>query len=57
MPTTYVMGDDATYNQLVDDIRVSCMVDIDVEYPYSEYFLGDKMRKWVRTITQCYMHK
>lgn len=59
MPTTYVVGDTLTYNQRLADtiIRYDELLNLDFEYPESEYYLHDTTRKWVRRIMQTTMNR
>ena len=53
LPSSYVVGDCATYQQNPSDIRVKFdeSLDLDATYPESEYFMDNKLKKWVRKIT------
>lgn len=59
MPSIYVLGDTAVYNQIYQDtvIPLRPMVDIDVEYPEAEYFKGNSVQKWIRRINQTVMNR
>ena len=59
LPTTYVIGDGVAYAQRQQDTAVdfSDIVDLDKMYPESEYYLNDRMRKWVRKIRRTVLNR
>lgn len=59
MPTKYVVGDAVAIDQRQSDVEISMspFLDLDMEYPYSEYYLNDSVRRWVRRITRTTMNR
>ena len=57
LPTTYLVGGNTTYSQNQGDVDIDLgkNLDLDQEYPYSEYYRDDTTRKWVRNIRQVAM--
>ena len=59
LPTTYVLGDNMTYFQKLPETTVSFdgILDMDKEFPESEYYRNSSMQKWVRRIRQTAINK
>lgn len=59
LPISYVIGDTTTYSSNQGDIDVSfdSTLNLDSEYPYSEYYRNDATRKWVRTMNHVVMNR
>ena len=59
LPSTYVVGDTKVYSQRYKDVDITFdgLLDLDQEYPWAEYYLGDSVRKWVRRIRQVTMNR
>ena len=59
LPTTYVIGDGAIYEQHQVDttIDLGASVDLDKMYPESEYYLNDMLRKWIRKICTAVLNR
>lgn len=53
MPSSYLVGDSITYDQLMPsvDVNVNPPLDMDSSYPQSEYYLNDTTRKWNRKLS------
>ena len=59
LPTTYVIGDITTYAQRQKDVSIDLVqaIDLDQLYPEAEYYLNDKLRKWVRKIRNVVLNR
>lgn len=59
LPTSYTIGDHATYAKNLGDVDVNMIspLNLDVEYPQSERQKDDPTKKWIRHIQQVVMNR
>lgn len=59
LPSKYVLGDKEVVDQRSHDVEFTFdpYLDLDREYPYSEYYKNNSTRKWVRRITRTVMNR
>ena len=59
MPQMYVIGDDAVYNQISPDleIKVRPLLNLDTEYPESEFYKGSNLQKWIRKVNRVTLNR
>lgn len=59
LPSTFVIGDGVAYEQRQSDTAIdfSSVVDLDQMYPEAEYYLNDRLRKWVRKIRRAVINR
>jgi hypothetical protein len=52
MPSSFVIGDSLAYSQRLEETLVDFkgLLDLDTEYPESEYLKDTKIQKWIRKI-------
>ena len=59
LPAKFVIGDSEIVDQRSHDVEFTFdpYLDLDREYPYSEYYKNNATRKWVRRITWTVMNR
>lgn len=59
LPSSYVIGDDTVYDQMLPGVSVNLTtpLDMDKAYPESEFRLDDPTKKWIRTMTKTIMEQ